>query len=763
MNGPGSRRGLTLVATLFLTTSALEAGPGDPPLQTEPFVLAAPAPLGPGEVRHLLARGRGPAPGTERIRLLDPLPGGYWTARVSGPVTVDDLRAAGVEALHDFPAPAKVSLTLLRGTPLPWAREDGDRVAVTVFLHAGVPLENGASAVARAGGRVEAFWPALRACAASLPASGVLPVAAEDGVLRIEEVPARLGPNNDLNRASSRSDLAQQAPDFLTGAGVRALIYDVGPVSALHSDLAGRVTVGETEGSSLHPTHVAGTLAGSGANSNGRYKGMAPAAHVVSYAYESCTPRCLYNNPLDLLANFTQALQTHGADFGSVSLGTNTAMNGYPCAYLGDYEATCALLDGIARGAAGAPFLSIWSAGNERGPVVCGTSYGTMGVPGTAKNVISVGGINGNDDSMTTFSSFGPCDDGRLKPDLVAPGCEQGGGQGVTSSFPGGGYATLCGTSMATPTVGGIAALVLERTRRDFPGRRLLPEAMKALLTVSARDLGPAGPDFQFGHGCVDAQAAARLVARQGFGEGAVSDQETATLDLWLPTGSGALRVALAWSDPPATPGASRALVNDLDLELVSPSGAVVLPHVPDPAMPQRPAERRRDAWNNLEQALVEAPEGGSWRVRVRGTAVPVGPQTWALAWTGPAGALTAHGAAAPGAEVTFRLRAPGSAGRRYALGLSMSTTPGIQIGGRTIPLNPDWLFHGSQPPSPLYRGFTGQLTAQGEGTAFVRLPALPAAVGRTFYAAFVVEDAQQPGGVGFVSDAVGVTLLAAP
>jgi subtilisin family serine protease len=754
---------LILVANLLLAAPSLQAGPADLPLATEPFALVAPDPIAPGEVRHVLARGRGPAPGTGRIRLLDPLPGGFWTARVTGPVGPGDLRAAGVEALHAFPAPAKVSPTLLAGAPLPWAREDGGRVAVAVIVHAGVPLEAGAAAIERAGGRVEALWPALRACAASLPVAGVLPVAADDGVLRVEEVPAPLGANNDLNRVSSRSDLAQQAPDFLTGTGVRVLIYDVGPVNALHTDLGGRVTLGESMGSTLHSTHVAGTLAGSGANSGGRYKGMAPSAHVISYTYENCTPRCLYNNPLDLLANFTVALQTHGADFGSVSLGTNIATNGYPCAYLGDYEITCALLDGIARGSIGAPFLSIWSAGNERGPIVCGTSYGTMGVPGTAKNVISVGGINGNDDSMTTFSSFGPCDDGRLKPDIVAPGCEQGGGQGVTSTFPGGGYATLCGTSMATPTVAGVTALLLERIRRDFPGRRLLPETVKALLAATARDLGPVGPDFQFGHGCVDALAAVRLGARQGFWEGALSDQETATLSLWLPTGSPSLRVALAWSDPPATPGASRALVNDLDLELVSPSGALVLPLVPDPALPQRPAERRRDGWNNLEEALVEAPEAGSWRLRVRGTAVPVGPQTWSLAWTGPGGAVTAHGPAVGGQEVAFRLRAPGGAGRRYAFGLSMSTTPGIPVGGRTVPLTPDWLFLGSQMPSPLYRGFTGQLTAQGEGTAWVRLPMLPAAIGRTFYAAFVTEDPQQPGGLGFISDAVGVTVLAAP
>ena len=66
--------------------------------------------------------------------------------------------------------------------------------------------------------------------------------------------------------------------------------------------------------------------------------------------------------------------------------------------------------------------------------------YGVVAPPGTAKNVITVGAINSDDGAMTVFSAWGPTDDGRLKPDLVAPGSQAGGDLGVTSALPGNRY-----------------------------------------------------------------------------------------------------------------------------------------------------------------------------------------------------------------------------------------------------------------------------------------------------------------------------------
>ncbi|MEZ6083583.1 MAG: S8 family serine peptidase [Phycisphaerae bacterium] len=77
--------------------------------------------------------------------------------------------------------------------------------------------------------------------------------------------------------------------------------------------------------------------------------------------------------------------------------------------------------------------------------------------------------VNSDDDSATFFSSWGPTDDGRLKPDISAPGCQNDGDGGVTSTVVGGGYNTFCGTSMATPTATGVIALILQDYRLQFP------------------------------------------------------------------------------------------------------------------------------------------------------------------------------------------------------------------------------------------------------------------------------------------------------
>ncbi len=144
--------------------------------------------------------------------------------------------------------------------------------------------------------------------------------------------------------------------------------------------------------------------------------------------------------------------------------------NGYPCSREGDYgvaasaarRAWCA----AAASAPAGPMMMPGPTGNERDRRArrhrgrCGSSYATTGPPACAKNPIQVGAINSDGLSMTDFSSWGPCDDGRLKPVVSAPGCEQGTGQrrrepssiprSASSNSAYGGPA-WCGTSMATP------------------------------------------------------------------------------------------------------------------------------------------------------------------------------------------------------------------------------------------------------------------------------------------------------------------------
>lgn len=470
-----------------------------------------------------------------------------------------------------------------------------------------------------------------------LPMSVVDTLVAFDEVLWIEPALPAFAENNDSNRMNTQVEEVWAAPYSLSGSGVVAMVYDGGSADASHPDFSGRLSIHDSSGTSSHATHVSGTVGGDGTNSAGLHAGMAPGCTIVSYGFEQeggLSEGFLYTDPGDIEVDYTDAIITHGAVVANNSIGTNTAPNGYPCEWTGDYGVTSGVIDSVVRGALGGSIRIVWANGNERQTTRCGDLYNTTAPPACAKNHITVGALNSNDDSVTTFTSFGPSDDGRIKPDISAPGCQSDGDTGVTSTTPGGGYSSYCGTSMAAPTVTGIAALIIEEWRRLHPGEADISNAgLKALLANSGDDLGNIGPDCQFGFGTVRAHAAIDSLQAEGLIESEVNDGATNEHLVIVEAGQPQLRITLAWDDEPASPLPTAALVNDLDLVVTDPSGNVIDPWTIDPANPGLAATRSGpDRLNNMEQVSVQNPMSGAWRVQIVGHAVPVGPQTYALA-----------------------------------------------------------------------------------------------------------------------------------
>ncbi|HWN83211.1 MAG TPA: hypothetical protein VNM87_14025, partial [Candidatus Udaeobacter sp.] len=171
----------------------------------------------------------------------------------------------------------------------------------------------------------------------AVPLDRLPDLAALDQVKWLEAASPALSELNNGIRAVTGVDQVFAAPLSLDGQGVRGLIYDGGLACGTHPDLVGRVILGEGGAYATHATHVAGTFAASGAADGGLYRGMAPAAGIVSYAYESCSPMCLYNNPQDMTEDYTDGMDRHAAAFASNSIGANIAANGYDCSLLGDY------------------------------------------------------------------------------------------------------------------------------------------------------------------------------------------------------------------------------------------------------------------------------------------------------------------------------------------------------------------------------------------------------------------------------------------
>jgi hypothetical protein len=317
------------------------------------------------------------------------------------------------------------------------------------------------------------------------------------------------------------------------------------------------------------------------------------------------------------------------------------------------------------------PELAVFAAAGNSGSG-CGPGA-DVSSPGNGKNVFSIGanlrGASG--DSMWASSSRGPTADRRTKPDLAAQGA------GVRSAR----YLTDCqdwaysGTSMASPTAAGIAALVREYLRRGFypsgvetPGDALPdPSAalIKAILINGARAIagngsGGGAPSMSQGWGQVDAARALGLAGGPGtLWIADVKDGLAGGEEHWhvleLATSRPA-SVTLVWHDPPAMLGADPHLVNALRLEVVDPDGLTWSQKLPPGGGPedarpyQSPDAFAHDDRNNVHRIAFAAPRAGRYVIRVAGIEVAMGDrQPYAIA---ARGAILASATRVPPAPV---------------------------------------------------------------------------------------------------------------
>lgn len=593
------------------------------------------------------------------MRLLAPLGGEAWFAVVDGaaPRTVDP----AIREVHPVQRSWKLHPLLAAGHVPPWSRvppADGNATAdmiVNVVLHGDIGLDAAPALARRHGGRVENIVDVVHGAVLRVPVSAVGDLAGEDAVQWVEPPLPAWGPLLDQVRILTGANVVQAPPYDLDGSGVIVLVYDVAQADALHPDFGGRLTIGpsDTNGPFFHSTHVSGIIGGSGLDSCGLFRGMAPAVNLLSYGFRSDargTP--MYTNPGDLADDYAEA-RALGADLANNSIGTNLCVNGmndpdrWDCEFTGDYGVTSAVIDGIVADTTGGPLRVVWAAGNER---ACDRCTGAGGAdidgfhsvvpPSCAKNPLVVGAVESGNAAMTAFSSWGPCDDGRLKPEVVAPGCQSDGDGGVTSTVDGDGYLALCGTSMAAPAVAGEQALLLQDYRRRHRGKAEPNNAlMKAIIVHTADDWGVEdgyrGPDYMSGFGMVRFEEAVRFLRDGWFVQDTATAGEVAAWHFEVGPENGPLRATLVWDDPPGVPNVEAALINDLDLRAVSPGGDIVYPWTLDGSTPSLAARRSGpDRINNVEQVEIDAPSTGTWRIEVAGHAVRSGPQSFGLCVT---------------------------------------------------------------------------------------------------------------------------------
>jgi outer membrane protein assembly factor BamB len=412
-----------------------------------------------------------------------------------------------------------------------------------------------------------------------------------------------------------------------------------------------------------HGTHTAGSVLGRGlaasspTNTFACGDGTTPLSTVRGMAFGA---RLVTNNIFD--GGFiTETTMLRWASQQGARISTNSW--GYVSLYT--YSSQAAIVDGLVRDAdsttaGNQELLVFFSAGND------GPGAGTVGSPGTAKNVLTVGASQNdrcgayvpsspNVDAIAAFSSRGPAQ-GRIKPDLVAVGTDVLSAQSSDplatapwdQSWTGGDYATDTGTSMSTPLSAGGGAGFFPFSDELF-GSFPSPALGKAALINGAVDMGFGYPSFQQGWGRLNLRRA--IEGPPGgtirfFDETDVPPLGTGaswSKDFVVASSGVPLKVTLVWTDAPAAAGSTSPLVNDLNLELTAPGGTIYRGNLFTGAWSQPNPGGSTDSANNVENVFVETPAPGLWTVRVSSALTAVNPrglpgQDFALVYSGDAG-----------------------------------------------------------------------------------------------------------------------------
>ncbi len=433
----------------------------------------------------------------------------------------------------------------------------------------------------------------------------------------------------------------------LTGnlSGNRLGIWDGGGVRLTHQEFGSRVAQADNAGMEQHPTHVAGTMIAAGIDADA--KGMAYQATLRAYDWN--------NDDAEMTAAARAGMLISNHSYGQVAGWNNSSGN---WRWHGDisistvedytygfYNRRAETWDRIA---ANNPYYLICkAAGNDRntnrsgthevwtsngwqvstaprtvGPYDCIASYAV------AKNILTVGAVwkipggwtDSSDVDMTAFSGWGPADDGRIKPDVVAPG------QSIRSSTEGHNaqYRSFNGTSMATPVVSG-SLLLLQQQYELLNDSFMLAATLKALAIHTTDEAGPApGPDYQHGWGLINIPRAVALINSglpYSIQQRTLGNRET-FFQSYTTDGSEPLKLTICWTDPPGSPVAPALdppdlmLVNDLDIRLIRKSdNAVVLPYILNPANPSAAATTGDNFRDNVEQIFIAAPQAGEYRL----------------------------------------------------------------------------------------------------------------------------------------------------
>lgn len=357
----------------------------------------------------------------------------------------------------------------------------------------------------------------------------------------------------------------------VTGAGMTAGVWDGGKVRDSHQEFNGaKVALSDAAATlSSHGTHVTGTIIASGFSP--LRKGIAYGAQAKTYDWTSD-----YN---EMLA------------FGSAGYLVSNHSYGYVASSLSDskfgqYDTSSIQIDNVSN--TNPYYQVVVAAGNDRDDFAIAQvgnkgGYDLLTGFATSKNSLVVAAVNevlnyANESSvvMSSFSNYGPTDDGRIKPDIAAKGV------GVSSCISSGdaSYASYQGTSMASPAISGMVLMLQKHYNNLNPSSFMRASTVRGLICHSAKEAGlNPGPDYEFGWGLANAELASTIISNRNISsvldENTLNNGQTFTMQVSISSAQ-KLAATICWTDPQGSPNItgdidnrSPRLRNNLDLKIL--------------------------------------------------------------------------------------------------------------------------------------------------------------------------------------------------
>lgn len=415
----------------------------------------------------------------------------------------------------------------------------------------------------------------------------------------------------------------------LNGESMTLGAWDGSAVRTSHQEFGDRVMLADgirfssSNSGTEHATHVAGTLIASGVSSTA--KGMAPKANLRASDWNfDESEMAAFGGAGFLISNHSYGFCTdpEPESFGGC---------GWPNWRFGYYDDVAAIWDEIAYEAP--YYLIVKASGNDlndnkntsRG------GYDLLEGAGTSKNVLVVGAtedvINYTGPSsvdLASFSSTGPTDDGRIKPDIVGNGVD------LRSSFSGSdsSYETISGTSMAAPNVSG-SMILLQQHYNNLHGAFMKSSTLRGLAIHTAKEAGTdPGPDYRYGWGLIDVEKAANVISNNT--ESTLIEEHTlkngeSFQKIIEADGLSPLIVTICWTDPKGNPlsdnsssenSSTKRLINDLDTRLTNANESFA-PWILDPSNFSAAAQTGDNSRDNVEKIEIENPSFGEYVITI--------------------------------------------------------------------------------------------------------------------------------------------------